>query len=327
MAGAFGPFVLLGEPETLLHEEVGPDKISNDADGVFNKQVTLMVPFTRSVMETAMALDAEHDMVIVEHEIGVMALKNYPAAENIADISIAAGVETTTIQDMKHWKYQGRVRPFDLDRVRDTKSLPPMLDIVVPVTDFSEYGPVDGYCRGRFLMRYHKSRLSELLTHMHAGEMEVAEMEGSAAPRSIPAFHPQEARMMTFGGCPGGTKGCCGGVRVVLIDNLMAKDEDGENFFPFDIPFEWTCPICKTSGEGPVAAEDRAAAEALSAEASSSPSSPSPSSSSSSSSSPSSTTITDVDAKAAAKKAKEAARKKAQKKAKKERKAEGASSE
>ena len=111
MAGEFGPFVLLGEPETLLHEEVGPDKIKSDAtDGVFNKQVTLMIPFTRSVMETAMALDAEHDMVIVEHEIGVMALKNYPAAENIADISIAAGVETTTIQDMKHWKYQGRVR-------------------------------------------------------------------------------------------------------------------------------------------------------------------------------------------------------------------------
>ena len=326
MAGEFGPFVLLGEPETLLHEEIGPDKISNDANGVFNKQVTLMVPFTRSVMETAMALEAEHDTVIVEHEIGVVARKNVPGAADVADISIAAAVETTTIQDMKHWKYQGRVRPFDWDRVRDTKSLPPMLDIVVPVTDFNEYRPVEGYCRGRFLMRYHKSRLSELLTQMHAGEMEVAEMEGSAAPRSIPAFHPQEARMMTFGGCPGGTKGCCGGVRVVLIDNLMAKDEDGENFFPFDIPFEWTCPICKTSGEGPVAAEDRAAADALSAEASSSPSSPSPSSSSSPSSSPSST-ITDVDAKAAAKKAKEAARKKAQKKAKKERKAEGASSE
>jgi hypothetical protein len=326
MAGEFGPFVLLGEPETLLHEEVGPDKINNDADGVFNKQVTLMVPFTRSVMETAMALDAEHDMVLVEHEIGVMALKNDPAAASIADISIAAGVETTTIREMKHWKYQGRVRPFDLDRVRDTKSLPPMLDIVVPVTDFNEYKPVEGYCKGRFLMRYHKSRLSELLTHMHAGEMEVAEMEGSAAPRSIPAFHPQEARMMTFGGCPGGTKGCCGGVRVVLIDNLMAKDEDGENFFPFDIPFEWTCPICKTSGEGPVAAADRAATDALSAEASSSPSS-SPSSSSSSSSSPSSTITDDEAAKKAAKKAKEAARKKAQKKAKKERKAEGASSE
>ena len=134
---------------------------------------------------------------------------------------------------------------------------------------------------------------------------------------------------MTFGGCPGGTKGCCGGVRVVLIDNLMAKDEDGESFFPFDIPFEWTCPICKTSGEGPVAAEDRAAADALSAEASSSspPSSPLSSSPSSSSSSSPSSTITDVDAKAAAKKAKEAARKKAQKKAKKERKAEVASSE
>ena len=285
MALEFGPFVLLGTPEQLFEEEVGADKLGINADDVFNTQVKLTVPMHRSVMEMAMSLDAEHGMVIVEHEIGVMALENYPAAANIADISIAAGVETTTIQDMKHWKYQGRVRPFDLDRVRDTKSLPPMLDIVVPVTDFSEYGPVDGYCRGRFLMRYHKSRLSELLTHMHAGEMEVAEMEGSAAPRSIPAFHPQEARMMTFGGCPGGTKGCCGGVRVVLIDNLMAKDEDGENFFPFDIPFEWTCPICKTSGEGPVAAEDRAAADALSAEASSSspPSSP-PSSSPSSSS-------------------------------------------
>ena len=292
MALEFGPFVLLGTPEQLFEEEVGADKLGINADDVFNTQVKLTVPMHRSVMEMAMSLDAEHGMVIVEHEIGVMALENYPAAANIADISIAAGVETTTIQDMKHWKYQGRVRPFDLDRVRDTKSLPPMLDIVVPVTDFSEYGPVDGYCRGRFLMRYHKSRLSELLTHMHAGEMEVAEMEGSAAPRSIPAFHPQEARMMTFGGCPGGTKGCCGGVRVVLIDNLMAKDEDGENFFPFDIPFEWTCPICKTSGEGPVAAEDRAAADALSAEASSSspPSSP-PSSSPSSSSSSSSSSV------------------------------------
>ena len=118
-------------------------------------------------------------------------------------------------------------------------------------------------------------------------------------------------------------KGCCGGVRVVLIDNLMAKDEDGENFLPFDIPFAWTCPICKTSGEEPVAAEDGAGRFNISAEASSSSSS---SSSSPSSSSPSST-ITDVDAKAAAKKAKEAARKKAQKKAKKERKAEVASSE
>ena len=92
MAVEFGPFVLLGAPETLLHEEVGPDKINNDAtDGIFNKQVTLMVPFTRSVVETAMALDAEHDTVIVEHEIGVVARKNVPGAADVADISSRKG--------------------------------------------------------------------------------------------------------------------------------------------------------------------------------------------------------------------------------------------
>ena len=328
MAVEFGPFVLLGTPEQLFEEEVGADKLGINADDVFNTQVKLTVPMHRSVMEMAMSLDAEHGMVIVEHEIGVMAIKNVPGAADIADVTIAAGMELTTIEEMTHWKYQGRVRPFDLDRVRDTKSLPPMLDIVVPVVDYDdihENGAEAGenYGKGRFLMRYQKAWLAEMLTRLHAAEMEVAEMEGSAAPRTVPAFHPNDARMMTFCGCPGGTKGCRGGVRVVLMDNLMAKDEDGDDFLPFDIPFAWTCPICKTSGEEPVAAEDGAGRFNISAEASSPPSS---SSSSPSSSSPSST-ITDVDAKAAAKKAKEAARKKAQKKAKKERKAEGASSE
>ena len=83
------------------------------------------------------------------------------------------------------------------------ESAVPMLDIVVTVTDFNEYKPEEGYCKGRFLVRYHKSRLSELLTRMHAGEMEVAEMEGSAAPRTVrwPAV-PTEAR----GPLPAGTR-------------------------------------------------------------------------------------------------------------------------